>query len=261
MSVGRPGARGPGAGTDGRCAASNARAISIADQRCAEGRRHATPGCASGSPRAKTRSTSARVLSSVIATNVSYKPTVSATTWPLFAVPLVLLLLACDPARRCGVRDDLACSPSLSRLPRSRRAPRLPVPRSGWTTIAAALALGLAGYALQASPDVRPRQRDRRRSRRGGMGLSTRQGMGDEEPVRQPKADRRRRVRAPRAVRRSGDICAARSATIHRQRSRSRSERTRRAHRRRADEPALVATAAPPRSTSTASGRAIPRVG
>lgn len=28
------------------------------------------------------------------------------------------------------------------------------VPRSGWTTIAAALALGLAGYALQASPDV-----------------------------------------------------------------------------------------------------------
>ena len=29
------------------------------------------------------------------------------------------------------------------------------VARSGWTTIAAALALGLAGYALQASPDVR----------------------------------------------------------------------------------------------------------
>ena len=28
------------------------------------------------------------------------------------------------------------------------------VPRAGWTTIAAALALGLAGYALQASPDV-----------------------------------------------------------------------------------------------------------
>lgn len=28
------------------------------------------------------------------------------------------------------------------------------VPRNGWTTIAAALALGLAGYALQASPDV-----------------------------------------------------------------------------------------------------------
>ena len=28
------------------------------------------------------------------------------------------------------------------------------VPRSGWTTIAAALALGLAGYAMQASPDV-----------------------------------------------------------------------------------------------------------
>jgi len=28
------------------------------------------------------------------------------------------------------------------------------VPRSGWTTIAAALALGLAGYALQASPNV-----------------------------------------------------------------------------------------------------------
>lgn len=27
-------------------------------------------------------------------------------------------------------------------------------PRSGWTTIAAALALGLAGYALQASPDI-----------------------------------------------------------------------------------------------------------
>lgn len=30
----------------------------------------------------------------------------------------------------------------------------LRVPRSGWTTIAAALALGLAGYALQASPDI-----------------------------------------------------------------------------------------------------------
>lgn len=30
-----------------------------------------------------------------------------------------------------------------------------PVPRSGWTTVAAALALGLAGYALQASPGVR----------------------------------------------------------------------------------------------------------
>ena len=29
------------------------------------------------------------------------------------------------------------------------------VPRSGWTTIAAALALGLAGYALQASPGLR----------------------------------------------------------------------------------------------------------
>ena len=29
------------------------------------------------------------------------------------------------------------------------------VPRNGWTTIAAALALGLAGYALQASPDIR----------------------------------------------------------------------------------------------------------
>jgi cytochrome c-type biogenesis protein CcmH len=28
------------------------------------------------------------------------------------------------------------------------------VPRSGWTTIAAALALGLAGYAVQASPNV-----------------------------------------------------------------------------------------------------------
>ena len=28
------------------------------------------------------------------------------------------------------------------------------VPRSGWTTIAAALALGLAGYAVQASPDL-----------------------------------------------------------------------------------------------------------
>lgn len=30
----------------------------------------------------------------------------------------------------------------------------LRVPRKGWTTVAAALALGLAGYALQASPDV-----------------------------------------------------------------------------------------------------------
>ena len=28
------------------------------------------------------------------------------------------------------------------------------VPRAGWTTVAAALALGLAGYALQASPEV-----------------------------------------------------------------------------------------------------------
>jgi cytochrome c-type biogenesis protein CcmH len=39
-------------------------------------------------------------------------------------------------------------------------------PRSGWTTLAVALALGLAGYALQASPGLggapaRPAQSDR----------------------------------------------------------------------------------------------------
>jgi cytochrome c-type biogenesis protein CcmH len=86
---------------------------------------------------------------------VSYEPRVSAATWPLFAAPLLLIALAAFLLRKRFIGGQEAMTwivlialvivtmAALMFLMRGKR--------EGWEAVAAALMVGLAGYALQGS--------------------------------------------------------------------------------------------------------------